>query len=139
LALPPFDIWPVPFLTFPIVVWLLDGAGSGRFGGLVSAGSLGWWFGFGYFLAGLYWIGNAFLVDAKTFGWLLPFAVIALPAGLAFFTAAGFALARLLWGRGAMRVLSLAAALTIAGMLMATCWRPRRRWPRPPHWWACGA
>ena len=41
-----------------------------------AAAIAGWWFGFGYFLAGLYWVGYAFLVDAKTFGWLLPFAVI---------------------------------------------------------------
>ena len=44
----------------------------------MAAATAGWWFGFGYFLAGLYWVGNAFLVDAKTFGWLLPFAVIGL-------------------------------------------------------------
>ena len=44
--------------------------------------STGWWFGFGYFLAGLYWVGFAFLVDAKTFGWLLPFAVIGAAGGL---------------------------------------------------------
>ena len=49
----------------------------------LPASLIGWWFGFGYFLAGLYWVGYAFLVDAKTFGWLLPFAVTALPAGLA--------------------------------------------------------
>ena len=102
LALPPFEVWPVPFLTFPILVWLVDGAAAGRLGGVLGGGGgAGWWFGFGYFLAGLYWIGNAFLVDAKTFGWLLPFAVIALPAGLALFTAFGLALARLMWTRGA--------------------------------------
>ena len=75
------DAWPLPFITFPILVWLVDGAAAGRLGGVLAAASAGWWFGFGYFLAGLYWIGNAFLVDAKTFGWLLPFAVVALPAG----------------------------------------------------------
>ena len=79
LALPPTDVWPVPFITFPILVWLVDGAAAGRLGGVVAAATAGWWFGFGYFLAGLYWVGNAFLVDAKTFGWLLPFAVIGLP------------------------------------------------------------
>ena len=73
----------------------------------MAAAVAGWWFGFGYFLAGLYWVGYAFLVDAKTFGWLLPFAVIALPAGLALFTALGFALARLLWTRGAWRISQL--------------------------------
>ena len=117
LALPPTNVWPVPFVTFAILVWLVDGAAGGRFGGVVSAAVAGWWFGFGYFLAGLYWIGYAFLVDAKIFGWLLPFAVISLPAALALYTALGLALARLIWTRGAMRVLALAAALTIAEWL----------------------
>src|SRR5262249_19580648 len=75
------------------------------------------WFGFGYFLAGLYWVGHAFLVDAKTFGWLLPFAVVALPAGMALFMAFGVALARLLWMRGPMRIVALAVALTITEWL----------------------
>ncbi len=116
LALPPTDIWPVPFITFPVLVWLVDGAG-GRLGGVLAAAAAGWWFGFGYFLAGLYWVGHAFLVDAKTFGWLLPFAVIALPAAMALYTALGLALARLIWTRGATRVLALALALTLAEWL----------------------
>ena len=87
LAMAPFNAWPVLFLTFPTLVWLIDGAGVGRWGGVTVAAATGWWFGFGYFVAGLYWIGYAFLVDAPTFGWLLPFAVIGLPAVLAVFTA----------------------------------------------------
>lgn len=117
LALPPINAWPVPFITFPILVWLVDGAAAGRLGGVPAAASVGWWFGFGYFLAGLYWVGHAFLVDAQTFGWLLPFAVIALPAGMAVYTALGLALARLIWTRGASRVLALAVALTLAEWL----------------------
>jgi apolipoprotein N-acyltransferase len=112
LALPPFDIWPALFLTFPVLVWLIDGSAAGRFGGAFAAAVAGWFFGFGYFLAGLYWVGYAFLVDAKTFGWLLPIAVTALPAGLALFFALGFGLARLIWLRGPLRILSLAVALT---------------------------
>jgi len=112
LALAPLNIWPVMFLTFPVAIWLLDGATAGRWSGVAAAAATGWWFGFGYFLAGLYWIGYAFLVDAKTFGWMLPFAVTILPAGLAIFTAAGFALARMLWTRGPVRILTFAAALT---------------------------
>jgi apolipoprotein N-acyltransferase len=117
LALAPFNLWPVAFLTFPVAVWLIDGSAAGRLGGIPAAASAGWFFGFGYFLAGLYWIGNAFLVDARTFGWLLPIAVIGLPVGLAFFTALGFALARLFWTRDALRVVSLALALTAAEWL----------------------
>jgi hypothetical protein len=42
-----------------------------------------------------YWVGHAFLVDAETFGWLLPVAVIGGPAYIAIYTAIGFALAHL--------------------------------------------
>ena len=117
LALPPTNIWPVPFLTFPVLVWLVDGAAAGRLGGVVASASAGWCFGFGYFLAGLYWIGHAFLVDAKIFGWLMPFAVVALPAAMAVYTALGLALARLIWTRGPMRLMALALALTLAEWL----------------------
>jgi apolipoprotein N-acyltransferase len=117
LAMAPFDAWPVLFFTFPILVWLVDGAAAGRLGGLPSAAIAGWWFGFGYFLAGLYWVGYAFLVDPKTFGWLMPFAVVALPAGMACYTALGLGLARMLWTRGPTRLIALAIALTAAEWL----------------------
>ena len=116
LALPPLEVWPALFLTFPVIVWTIDGA-TGRWNGVAAAAAAGWCFGFGYFLCGLYWVGSAFLVDADIFGWMMPFAVTALPAGLALFTAFGFALARLLWTRGALRILTLAAALTLAEWL----------------------
>jgi apolipoprotein N-acyltransferase len=117
LALAPFNAWPVLFLTFPTLVWLIDGAGVGRWGGVGAAAATGWWFGFGYFVAGLYWIGYAFLVDAPTFGWLLPIAVIGLPAVAAVYTAFGVALARLLWTRDPRRILALGAALTASEWL----------------------
>jgi apolipoprotein N-acyltransferase len=117
LAMAPFNAWPILFLTFPTLVWLIDGAGVGRWGGVTAAAATGWWFGFGYFLAGLYWIGYAFLVDAPTFGWLLPIAVIGLPAVLAVYTALGVALARMLWVRGAVRILALGVALTASEWL----------------------
>lgn len=115
LAMAPFDAWPVLFLTFPVLVWLIDGAAGRR--RLFAAGLTGWWFGFGYFLAGLYWIGIAFLVDAKSFAWLMPFAVLGLPAGLAVLTGLGTALAALLWTRGSTRILALAAGLTVSEWL----------------------
>jgi apolipoprotein N-acyltransferase len=117
LAMAPFNAWPVLFLTFPVMVWLIDGAGAGGLRGIPAAAMAGWWFGLGYFVPGLYWIGYAFLVDAPTFAWLMPFAVLGLPAYLALFTAFGFALARLIWTRDASRVIALAASLTLSEWL----------------------
>ena len=112
LAMAPINAWPILFVTFPVLIWLVDGSASGRWGAPVTAALAGWCFGFGYFLTGLYWIGYAFLVDAKTFGWLLPVAVAGLPAYLALYTALGLAAARLIWVRGPERILALAATLT---------------------------
>lgn len=117
LALAPINAWPILFLTFPVLIWLVDGSAAGRWSGTMTAAVAGWCFGFGYFVAGLYWVGYAFLVDAKTFGWLLPVAVAGLPAYLAIYTGVGLAAARLIWVRGPARVLALAAMLTGAEWL----------------------
>lgn len=117
LAMAPFNAWPVLFVTFPVAVWLIDGAAAGKRRGVPAAAMAGFWFGLGYFVPGLYWTGNAFLVDAPTFAWLMPFAVLGLPAYLALFPALGFALARLIWTRDASRVLALAIGLTVSEWL----------------------
>jgi apolipoprotein N-acyltransferase len=115
LAQPPFFAFPVLWLTFPVLVWLIDGAVSssrnGRSRRLVPGFFIGWWFGFGYFLTGLWWIGEAFLVEADVFGWLMPFAVVALPAGLALFWGLGVAASQILWSEGWPRIFALAAGL----------------------------
>jgi apolipoprotein N-acyltransferase len=117
LAMAPFNAWPVLFVTFPVAVWLIDGAAAGKRRGVPAAAMAGFWFGLGYFVPGLYWTGNAFLVDAPTFAWLMPFAVLGLPTYLALFPALGFALARLMWTRDASRVLALAVGLTVSEWL----------------------
>jgi len=118
LALPPYGLVFAPLIGFPCLVWLLDGALAQsamskrrRF----SAGfPLGWLFGLGYFLASLWWIGSAFLVEADRFAWLMPFAVVLMPAGLALFTGIGTACAALVWRGGWRRVLALAVFLSAA-------------------------
>ena len=90
LAMAPFNAWPILFLTFPVMVWLIDGAGAGAMRGMPAAAMAGWWFGLGYFVPGLYWIGYAFLVDAPTFAWLMPFAILGLPAGVIILCFGGF-------------------------------------------------
>jgi len=121
LALPPYGLTPVLLLTFPCLVWMLDGAlepGRGKLRKRLYAGfALGWLFGFGYFLSGLWWIGAAFLVEAEKFAWLMPFAVLAMPVGLALFTGLGTALAAVFWTDRFRRILLLAACLALADWL----------------------
>src|SRR5690606_38066959 len=69
------------------------------------------------FLAGLWWLGAAFLVDADEFAWLMPLGVVALPALLALFWGFGAALARLIWSDGWARLFAFAAAMSAAEWL----------------------
>lgn len=124
LSLAPFFLAWVLFATLPVLIWLVDAAvwqaprGAGwRQRGWLRAARVGWMFGFGYHLAGLYWIGAAFLVEADVFGWLLPLAVTALPAGLALFSAAALAAASWLWHPGLTRVVAFAVAFAAAEWL----------------------
>ena len=117
LAFAPVHAWPVLFLTFGGLMWLLDGCyarDASPKGRLKAAGVVGFCFGFGYFLAGLYWIAEAFLVEPWRHGWLLPFVMTALPGGMALFFAAAAALAMLLWLPGAGRAFALAIAFGLA-------------------------
>lgn len=121
LTLAPFGLWPLLVVPFAIAVWLLDGVASPslprRMG---QAFADGWFWGFGYFLAGLWWLGSAFLVEADKFLWAMPLGVLGLPMALALFPAAGFVLAQLLWRPGAARVAALAGALGLSEWARAT-------------------
>lgn len=126
LALAPFHLLPVVFITIPIFVWLLDGAvapaGAGRWRRYWPAFRTGWLFGFGYFLGGLWWLGQAFLVDADEFAILLPLAVIGLPALLALFWGWAAVIARMVWSSDWRRLIAFALALTLAEMLRGHIW-----------------
>lgn len=114
LALAPIYFVPVLCLTLPLLVWLIDGAVQRTADRRRVAWHVfcsGWAFGFGYFLAGLYWVGNAFLVDAHTFAWMIPFVAVLFPGGLALFPGAALAAASPFWTRGWPRIGIFAAAL----------------------------
>jgi apolipoprotein N-acyltransferase len=120
LAMPPLGLFPALILSLCLAVWLIDGAATGRRarrGAVLASALIGWAWGFGYLTAGLWWLGSAFLVEADEFLWALPLGVLGLPAVLALFYGAGFALARLLWSRGAMRIVALGVGLAAAEWL----------------------
>ncbi|MGR9447563.1 apolipoprotein N-acyltransferase [Rhizobium leguminosarum] len=113
LALPPIGFFAAMFVSFTLLVWLIDGAAaspeSGLIGRLWPAFTTGWLFGFGYFVAGLWWLGHALLVDQEEFAWALPLAILGLPACLAIFYGLAAALARIFWSDGMGRIAALAA------------------------------
>lgn len=121
LAQAPFDFPAAAFVSFPMLVWLLDGANGRPADGFLRrrmpSFAAGWWFGFGYFLAGLWWIGGAVLVEAESFAWALPFAVVGIPLVLSFFYGFATMLARILWTDGVGRIFALAFGFGVAEWL----------------------
>ncbi|NMA98535.1 MAG: apolipoprotein N-acyltransferase [Phyllobacteriaceae bacterium] len=116
LSVPPFFILPVLFLAMPIWVWALDGAERGRGWRLLfgPAFSIGFAFGWGYFLVAFHWLGSAFFVDGGWVLWAMPFAVAALAALIALFWGLASAMAHLSWSHGWTRILTLSAWLAAA-------------------------
>ena len=115
-TLSPVDMTPLLVIAFGGLVWLMDGSIGRR-----DAALLGWSFGFGFFLAGLYWISAALLVDSAQFWWLVPFALLGVPAGFAIFTALAILAAHEASRRfgllGGARILVLAVAWVAAEWL----------------------
>ncbi len=82
LAMPPLYLLPLLFPSLIGLYWLVQSAQRPR-----TAFALGWVYGTGYFVTGLYWIGNAFMVNADKH------ALMAIPAvvGLSVFLALSIA------------------------------------------------
>lgn len=108
LALPPFHAVPLLVPAFTVLAWLIDQ--QGRPG---AAFRIGWWFGFGFFSSGLYWVSISLLVEPEKFAWLIPFTVFGAGAGLGLFVGAGALVVRMIAAEGVGRVLVLAASWTL--------------------------
>lgn len=74
---------------------------------------IGWWFGAGFFAAGLYWTSFALLVDAEKFAWLVPFAIFGFAFGLGLFCAVAALMAHLMPGGLTAKALTLVGAWTL--------------------------
>lgn len=86
-AMPPSGLWACMFIgigLFFVIISAVDDT--------VRGFRYGWLFGFGFFLTGLHWVGNALLVEGNPYSWAWILAVFALPAMLALFPAAAMAL-----------------------------------------------
>ena len=117
LGLAPFHIWPLFLLCFGWLAlrWARAAAEPSHAAKLCR--SRGFWFGFGYFLFGLFWIGSAFIARGPSFIPLMIPAVLLLCSALSFFWAlAGHFYAKLkpqgLWTAAVFASLLSAAEIT---------------------------
>lgn len=107
LAHPPFGL-VAGVLGFGTLMRLGDTDGPRA---VRSAAFRGWLAGLGYFAVSVWWVTEAFMVDAATYGWMASFALVLLSGGLALFWAAGLALYRMVGARGLLGVAVFAGAL----------------------------
>ena len=119
-TLPPVDLTPLLLVAFPGLLWLDEGSA-----GPWASFRLGYAFGFGFFLSGLYWIAAALFVDIASFWWLVPVAAAGLPAAFALY--AGLALLATQSRRSSTCGLPAAARV----FAFAVAWTRRRMGPRP--------
>src|ERR1700733_13335164 len=113
LAFAPLGIVPALLLATAILVLLIDGIAA-ETGPVRAAAIAGWAFGFGQFLAGLYWVGYAFTVDAAAHAWQIPFVAVLFPGFLALYPAIACAVTAVFWRPGAARIFVFAGAYGIA-------------------------
>ena len=84
LGLAPFHIWPLMMVSLAFLLARLILAGEEERS--TKAGvSVAFWHALGYFLAGTYWIGSAFIARGPEFIPIMPPMILALGALLAFF------------------------------------------------------
>ena len=110
LAHPPFGVLP-GLLGYAVLLGLLDTIDGPR--PLRSAFLRGWLTGLSYFALSTWWIAEAFMVDAANQGWMAPFAVAAMAAGMALFWGLAAVLYRLIRPAGVRRLLVFAGAFAL--------------------------
>ncbi len=113
-ALPPSGIWPAFVLALFLVAFVFRAATTVR-----QAALTGWAFGTGYFCGAWPWIMEPFWVDAVRHGWMAPFALVFLSAGMALYWGAAFGIAHWLGRTPALRVAALVATIPLAELARA--------------------
>jgi len=116
LGFAPIGLFPFMLLGFAALVLLIDGAQMRPRPARESA-LAGFAFGFGQFLASLYWIAYAFMVDPGAHEWQIPFVVVLFPGGLALFIALAAAAASALWRQGPSRIFTFTICYAVAEWL----------------------
>jgi len=82
LTLPPFYLFPLVIPAYGGLYYLLQRAATKS-----RAAKIGFFWGWGFYISGLYWFTIALMTDPDKFAWLLPFALFALTAVIACYSA----------------------------------------------------
>jgi len=89
----PFDLWYLAIPGLALFFALLRRATGPR-----RAALIGWAAGTGYFALALFWIVEPFMINPARHGWMAPFALVGMSAGLALFWAGAGAATRAMGG-----------------------------------------
>ncbi len=111
-AMPPAGLWPCIVIGFSLFFyqWFHTTSYKAAFG-------TGFLFGIGYFTTGLWWIGNALLIEGNEFWWVWPISVIGLPTLLSLFTGLFSAIAKIFFKHP-----RLSTWIGFAAMITASEW-----------------
>ncbi|HEX5378092.1 MAG TPA: apolipoprotein N-acyltransferase [Phenylobacterium sp.] len=134
LAFPPFGLLP-GVLGYGLMLRMADTTGPRP---LRSAFFRGWLAGVGYFAVGVWWITEAFLVDAEAHGWMAPFALLLMAGGLALFWGLAALIYRAVRPAGWSRLFVFAAALSAMEWLRGNI-LTGFPWNLPGETWAAGS
>ncbi|MBL0848829.1 MAG: apolipoprotein N-acyltransferase [Candidatus Liberibacter ctenarytainae] len=117
LSISPSDFFIASFVSFTLLVWLLDGISSvfGRGSSINGIGSsffIGWLFGVGYFVAGMWWVKEVLVEHASVFlpSWIIVIFCLSIPLFLAIFHGIATSLASLFWFEGVGRICIIACS-----------------------------
>ena len=134
-AHPPWGVLP-GLIGFTALMWSVDHAGPDR--SVRSAFLRGAAAGFGFFLVSLWWVAEAFFVDAAAHGWMAPIVMTILPGGMALFWGAACALYKALARQGWTRALTFAACFGLFEWLRGHV-LTGFPWNLPGEVWAAGS
>jgi apolipoprotein N-acyltransferase len=82
LTMAPFFVFPLVLIAYGGLFLLVHKAPNKK-----RAFADGWWWGWGFYIAGLYWFCVALMTDMAAFGWMIPFTLFGVTAFIALYPA----------------------------------------------------
>jgi apolipoprotein N-acyltransferase len=107
IAFAPFNFVLSLVISICLLLFQIDKVDSSK-----KAALVGYFWGLGFFIAGLHWFAFALTIDLKRFFWLIPFSLIVIQAVLALYVALFAYLAKIQFKNNILRIYFLACCWT---------------------------